>query len=120
MVLVVSFLVSFRCSQLAYPHLGKIVPAFKEAYLAPSINSKNVASAKKISVHVVLLCCGDFGVKILYLASNFGQNGHRISHFQSHFQKQKSCIYFQKVAFIDNFERKFEKLQSGAELWPFF
>ncbi len=36
------------------------------------------------------------------------------------FKNKKNCIYFQKVAFIDNFERKFEKFQSGAELWPFF
>ncbi len=44
--------------------------------------------------------------------------GHQISHYQSHLQK--NGIYVQKIAFLDIFERIFEKFQAIAKLRPEF
>ncbi len=34
--------------------------------------------------------------------------------------KKENYVYVQKVVFLDNFERIFEKIQSVAKLWPEF
>ncbi len=62
------------------------------------------------------MCCY-FMVEILaskctYITSNFRQNGSSDQPFTITFSKNENGIYFQREAFLDNFERIFEKLQS--------
>ncbi len=42
------------------------------------------------------------------------------SAISGHIFKKDNYIYVQKVVFLDNFERIFEKFQSVAKLWPEF
>ncbi len=52
----------------------------------------------------------------MYIYQTLGRMGHWISHSRSHFQKMKNGIYVQKVAFLDNIEKCFEKFQSVRKL----
>ncbi len=65
---------------------------------------------------MVPLFSGNVGAKCTYTTSNFKQTGSSDQPFPTTFSKNENGIYVQKVAFLANFERIFEKFQSAAKL----
>ncbi len=63
---------------------------------------------------------GNVGAKCTYITSNLRQNWSSDQPFLITFSKNEDDIYVQKVAFLDNFKRVFEKFLSVAKLKPFF
>ncbi len=55
-----------------------------------------------------------------YLSPNFWQNRSSDQPLPIIFSKKENYVYVQKLVFLDNLERIFEKFQSVAKLWPAF
>ncbi len=71
---------------------------------------------KKITFQVVLFLVGNVGAKCPHITSHFRHNESSDQPFPITFSKNGKDIYIQKVVFLANFERIFEKFQSVAKL----
>ncbi len=69
-----------------------------------------------MAFQVVLFLVGNVGAQCTYITSHVRHNGSSDQPFPITLSKNENDIYVQKVAFVANFERIFEKFHSVAKL----
>ncbi len=109
---------SWRCSQAAKPHFGKIVPTYKanyRLYFASTVDAKNVTEMPRKFPFKCFFVLEMLAQNVHISPQTLGKMGHQIRYFRSHFQKMKTIFMFRRWSFsliLKEFLKNSNPLQS--------